>query len=732
MLAGCDGGVYETFDDGATWKFISNLPVTQFYKVTVDYDTPFYNVYGGTQDNSTMGGPSRTVNQHGSSNRDWFIALGADGHQPAADPTNPDIVYCEWQEGNLNRFDRKTGEVVHIQPQPAANEPNDRFNWDAPILISPHDSARLYYASQRVWRSDDHGDSWRAISGDLSRGIDRLRQPLMGRVQSFDAGWDFWAMSMYGTITSLSESPLVDGLIYAGTDDGIIQVTEDGGATWRKLDKLPGVAPMFFVNDIKADLHDANTVYVVADHHKNGDFAPYIFKSTDRGRTWTSIAGDLPARHVVWRVVQDHVKRELLFVGTEFGVFFTVDAAKKWIKLEGDVPNIPFRDLAIQKREDDLVGASFGRGFFVFDDYAALRSVSEASLAKEVDFFPLRRARWYVERSPLGDEGKGTQGDAFYTAPNPPFGAVFTYYLRDEIRTKRKARTEAEKPIIEKGADSPAPGWDAILAEEREEDPAILITVRDSAGNVVRRLTGPVEAGFHRIAWDLRYASREPWTEEEVKEKWDQPFLAWAPPGTYTARLTRRVGGVVTDLGLEQSFEVESIRAPTLPGSTPAEASKFHLELAALQREIEGAESTIDETRTRLEAIRESLMSVEVTDSTLDDEVRGLERSLRELDLRLSGHQTREYYGEPGPISIARRLGVALGGNTNSLHGPTATHRMSAEIARTQFAALKRDLRQLLDVDLENLEAKIDAAGVPWTPGRMVGVSPSLVPAPLP
>jgi len=279
LLVGCDGGLYATRDLGKSWQFFANLPVTQFYKVTVDYDLPFYNIYGGTQDNSTQGGPSRTVNQEGISNRDWYIALGADGHQPAADPTNPDIVYCEWQEGNLNRFDRKTGEVVYIQPQPAANEPGDRFNWDAPILISPHDSARLYYASQRVWRSDDHGDSWHAISGDLSRGIDRLKQPVMGRVQSFDAGWDFWAMSAYGTISSLSESPLDEKVIYAGTDDGLIQVTEDGGATWRKIDKLPGVAPMFFVNDIKADLHDPNGVYVVVDHHKDGDFAPYILRS---------------------------------------------------------------------------------------------------------------------------------------------------------------------------------------------------------------------------------------------------------------------------------------------------------------------------------------------------------------------------------------------------------------------------------------------------------------------
>ena len=333
LMYGTDGGLYESFDLGETFRFVSNLPVTQFYKVAVDYDEPFYNVYGGTQDNNTQGGPSRTDNVNGIRNSDWFITLFGDGHQPAVDPTNPDIVYSEWQQGNLVRYDRKSGEAVYIQPQPGADEETDRFNWDAPILISPHNPARLYFASQRVWRSDDRGDSWTAISGDLSHGRDRLAEPMMGRVWSYDSSWDLMAMSKYGTITSLSESPVVEGLLYAGTDDGRIQVSENGGASWRAIERLPDVPDHFFVNDIKADLHDANTVYVVVDDHKSGDFSPYVLKSTNRGGTWTSISESLPERHVVWRIVQDHVNPALLFAGTEFGVFFTVDGGEKWVKL---------------------------------------------------------------------------------------------------------------------------------------------------------------------------------------------------------------------------------------------------------------------------------------------------------------------------------------------------------------------------------------------------------------
>ena len=351
LLIGTDGGLYESFDQTNNWRFVSNLPLTQFYKLALDDSEPFYMIYGGTQDNNTQGGPSRTLNSNGITNSDWEIIIFADGHQPATEPGNPDIVYAQWQQGNLIRYDRKTGEPVYIQPQPDAGEPNERFNWDSPILVSPHSPQRLYFASHRVWRSDNRGDDWKPISGDLTQYSERLKLPILGKKQSWDSPWDLSAMSTFNTITSLSESPKKEGLIYAGTDDGMMNVTEDGGEKWTKipLSKLPGLPPNSFVNDIKADLFNESTVFVCLDNHKNGDFNPYIYKSTDKGKSWKQISSNLPKPLLIWRLVQDHINPDLLFIGTEFGIYFSVSGGEKWIKLPVGA-NISFRGSCYPKK----------------------------------------------------------------------------------------------------------------------------------------------------------------------------------------------------------------------------------------------------------------------------------------------------------------------------------------------------------------------------------------------
>src|SRR6056300_408262 len=403
LMLGTDAGIYESFDSAEHWRYIKNLPLTQFYKVAVNNAEPFYHIFGGTQDNGSAGGPSATDEREGIANKHWYKTLFADGHQSATDPVYNDIIYAETQQGGLHRVDLTTGEQVSVQPQAAEGEPHERFNWDAPILVSPHNPARLYFASYRVWKSESRGDDWTPISEDLTRNEERLNLPIMGRQQSWDNAWDVMAMSNYNTITSLSESPIKEGLLYAGTDDGFVQVTENGGTNWSAIPVTKmGVPERSFVNDIKADLHDENTVYVVLDNHKEGDFNPYVFKSTDKGQSWKSISANLPKRTLLWRIVQDHIDPNLLFIASEFGIYTSLNGGESWQKLKG-TPNMAFRDLTIQRRENDLVAASFGRGFYVLDDYSALRQMKPSSLSEPAALFETRPAKWFVQRSNLGN-----------------------------------------------------------------------------------------------------------------------------------------------------------------------------------------------------------------------------------------------------------------------------------------------------------------------------------------
>ncbi|EED33687.1 BNR/Asp-box repeat domain protein [gamma proteobacterium NOR5-3] len=718
LLLGTDGGVYETFDQTQNWRYMANLPVTQFYKLAVDDAMPFYNIYSGTQDNGTQGGPSRTDSVNGIRNADWNLVLDWDGHAPATEPGNPDIVYAERQEGALSRIDITTGEVIDIQPQPAEGEDYERFNWDAPIHVSPHDPARIYFASQRVWRSDNRGDSWQAISGDLTRNEERFELPIMGRRQSWDSAWDVLAMSNYNTVTSLSESPLVDGLIYAGTDDGLLQITEDGGNNWRRIEvSRMGVPKRAFINDIKADLHDPDTVYVSLDNHKYGDFTPYLVRSTNRGRSWELISGDLPERHMVWRMVQDHVRPELLFAATEFGIFFTIDAGKQWIELEGGVPTISFRDLAIQRRENDLVGASFGRGFFIFDDYSVLREVSEAKLKQEGSLYSTRKAWLYIPRSELDfDDLKGSQGDSHYVAPNPSFGATFTYHLNEGLQTTAKARQAAEATLEEAGKDINFPGWAALGEEATETPPAVFILVKHSDGSVVRRVEGPVEKGFHRIAWDLRYPSPEVIGGAQGDSD-ETPQGMMAAPGTYSASLYKRVDGQVSLLDGPVEFEVERLYQGALPGAPEAEVAAFWRAWEDAAREASALNSKLASAVHRSEAMARALAHSRAEAGELDARVHELQASFQALDAELNGNPAKREVGEKTRPTVSQRLSAVERSIYRSLYGPTETSRQGLALALKSMDSIQSRLEQSL-AGLEELGAALVTAGAPYVEGN--------------
>lgn len=711
FLIGGDGGIYETFDAGVSFHFKDNLPITQFYRVSIDNFQPFYRVMGGTQDNNSMIVPSQTINEEGIVNADYIPLVGGDGYEALADPENPDIIYCQWQYGGLTRYDMKSGELLSIKPQERQGEEPYRWNWDTPLILSPH-ANRLYAAANKVFRSDDKGNTWMVISDDLTRQIDRNKLPVMNRVWSVDAVAKNASTSFYGNIVSLTESPLVEGLIYSGTDDGLIQVTENGGDSWRKIESFPGIPEMTYVSCLFASMHDANTVYAAFDNHKRADFKPYLLVSNDRGKSWKSIAGDLKEPQVIYSINQDHIKPELLFIGTEYGVFFTINGGKNWIQLKGELPTQAVRDIDIQRRENDLVLATFGRGFYILDDYTPLRNLNEQTLEKEnYKLFPVKDALMFIKRSATFS----SLGSSFFKADNPPFGATFTYYIKETPKTRKEIRQEKEKELIKKGDPVYYPSWDELRKEDSEEKPYLLFTINDENGNVVRKLKSDIKSGINRFNWDLRYASTNPVKKASDENASGTPVI----PGKYKVSLSVFSDGTLTEVAGPVEFEAKVLNNTTLPAEDRAELVAFQRKVAELSRAVNGAIETVNNLNDKINIIKTALRQTENAPADLTDQANSILQKNREIYTLLVDDETLSKRNEPTKPTISSRLSEVIYGMWQTTSAPTTTYKNNYQIAAEEFKVVLRDLQNLIEYDLKNLESEMDKLKSPWTPGRI-------------
>jgi len=702
---GGDGGVYESFDGGETWQFTGNLPVTQFYRVNVDNSEPFYYVYGGTQDNNTLGGPSQNTASSGVTNNDWFVTIGGDGFWVAVDHENPNIVYSEYQYGNAYRYNRSNGEIVYIKPQERKDELTYKWNWDTPLMLSHFSNKRLYMAANKIFMSEDQGNAWMIISEDLTAQKDRNDFKVMGKYWSSDAVAKDVSTSQYGTLVSLAESPLKEGMLFAGSDDGVIQITEDNGKNWRKIGSFTGVPQYTYVSDIIPSRFDENIVYATFNNHKSDDFKPYVLMSKDKGKSWSSISSNLP-EGAVYTMVQDFKNPEMLFCGTEFGLFVTFNNGKEWLQIENGLPDIAVRDLVIQERECDLVLATFGRGFYILHDYSILREIKNIEASARAHIFKIKDAKLYVTQN----RRVNSFGDDYFKVENLPFGAEFTYYLKDDIKTTKEERHKKEEELFKKGEKIDVNTWKDDRQEKLEEKPYLLFVVENAEGNTIRKIAAEAKKGINRAYWDLKYPDIIP-VKTDVTEfdpiKEEEGGI-YAMPGNYYVTLYVSVKGQLTPLTEKSTFKVKALECSDFDNDNRKFTLDFQKNVSNLFHESQLAEQKLNEAKKDIQQLKQTNLKSDLFDPEINKKLIEAEKKADDLLLMLNGYDPKASKEEipPSHVPIQQRLSFVIEAFYRSSEPVNVAQKQSAGIIEKEFTEFKTELDKLSE-DVKLLEEKI-------------------------
>ncbi len=715
LINGCDGGVYESYDQGKNWGFKANIPITEIYKVSTDNDKPFYNVYFGTQDNNSLFGPSRTISSGGITNRDWVFTNSGDGFETQVDWKDPNIVYAQSQNGGLVRYDRRSGENYYIKPYEFADTAY-RFDWDSPLLISRHNNKRLYFGANKLLRTDDQGSTWLEVSPDLTRGVPKEIMKLMDKSWSID---ELARKGSMANLASIAESPLDENVLYVGSGDGLIHYTIDGGKNWNKS-VVKGLPKYARVHHIVASFHDKLVAYAACHNFLDGDYKPYLYKTTDGGKNWSLINSNLPEKGSTYSVQEDHIDKNLVFIGTQFGVYFTNNGGKEWLKLKSGIPTHSVMDLEIQRDENDLVVSTFGRGVYILDDFTPLRYMSVETLKKDAHIFPIQEALMFIEMHTFGYKGVGSQGANFYSAPNPEVGAVFTYYLNEGLKTLKEKRRKEEEKLQKEGKDVKHPSYDQLRNEAEEPDQYLLFTITDELGNVVRKIKSNATKGVNRLVWDFRYS---PFTEISLKPfddsvPWVSPDIGYMiVPGKYKVSLSKFDEGKFTELVPPQEFTCKLLNNVSIPAKDKEALNAFNKKVAGLTRAVYGADAYRGDLDKKLGYLIKAVFESSEVPNEVYQKVDAVKLRLNELNRKLNGDNLKRRFEGAVPTAVKDRLEVITYALWTTTSAPTNTLKKSYDDAADKFDEIL-ELLKSIDDSIKGIEVELEKTGAPYTPGR--------------